>query len=197
MEDKIQYFTIKELFSDFDKHCTRVEYMDMLRVTADAHIKKMFMVGCEVINPDSECLLSITDNNYIAPTKQQVQCVVNYLVETLGVSKTEISIQLGVTAKGNRTLNSWLGSSRDQQIPYTAWRKLLSLAGLSIDLMVLSERTQLILAKEAKELTVAENNGSELALLQEAYNVLDHGTADERLYFLNKLKQHFNELRAI
>lgn len=65
------------------------------------------------------------------------------------VSKTDISTHLGVTAKGNRTLNNWLGNS-EQKIPYTAWRKLLSLAGLSIDLMVLSERAEGLLARKAK-----------------------------------------------
>ena len=39
------------------------------------------------------------------------QYVVTYLIETIGVSKTDISTHLGVTAKGNRTLNNWLGNS--------------------------------------------------------------------------------------
>ncbi|OBU31264.1 hypothetical protein CTM76_19260 [Photobacterium phosphoreum] len=39
------------------------------------------------------------------------QYVVIYLIETIGVSKTDISTHLGVTAKGNRTLNNWLGNS--------------------------------------------------------------------------------------
>ena len=106
------------------------------------------------------------------------------------VSKTDISTHLGVTAKGNRTLNNWLGNS-EQQIPYTAWRKLLSLAGLSIDLMVLSERAEGLLARKAKQLAITEDNASASTLLREAYNVLDHGTSAERLILLDKLKLHF------
>lgn len=87
------------------------------------------------------------------------QYVVIYLIETIGVSKTDISTHLGVTAKGNRTLNNWLGNS-EQQIPYTAWRKLLSLAGLSIDLMVLSVRAEGLLARKAKQLAITEDNAS-------------------------------------
>ncbi|MCD9475234.1 hypothetical protein [Photobacterium phosphoreum] len=106
------------------------------------------------------------------------------------VSKTDISTHLGVTAKGNRTLNNWLGNS-EQQIPYTAWRKLLSLAGLSIDLMVLSEREEGLLVRKAKQLAITEDNASASTLLREAYNVLDHGTSAERLMLLDKLKLHF------
>lgn len=106
------------------------------------------------------------------------------------VSKTDISTHLGVTAKGNRTLNNWLGNS-EQKIPYTAWRKLLSLAGLSIDLMVLSERAEGLLARKAKQLAITEDNASASTLLREAYNVLDHGTSAERLILLDKLKLHF------
>lgn len=118
------------------------------------------------------------------------QYVVIYLIETIGVSKTDISTHLGVTAKGNRTLNNWLGNS-EQQIPYTAWRKLLSLAGLSIDLMVLSERAEGLLARKAKQLAITEDNASASTLLREAYNVLDHGTSAEQLMLLDKLKLHF------
>ena len=106
------------------------------------------------------------------------------------VSKTDISTHLGVTAKGNRTLNNWLGNS-EQKIPYTAWCKLLSLAGLSIDLMVLSERAEGLLARKAKQLAITEDNASASTLLREAYNVLDHGTSAERLMLLDKLKLHF------
>lgn len=106
------------------------------------------------------------------------------------VSKTDISTHLGVTAKGNRTLNNWLGNS-EQKIPYTAWRKLLSLAGLSIDLMVLSERAEGLLARKAKQLAITEDNALASTLLREAYNVLDHGTSAERLMLLDKLKLHF------
>ena len=118
------------------------------------------------------------------------QYVVIYLIETIGVSKTDISTHLGVTAKGNRTLNNWLGNS-EQQIPYTAWRKLLSLAGLSIDLMVLSVRAEGLLARKAKQLAITEDNASASTLLREVYNVLDHGTSAERLILLDKLKLHF------
>ena len=106
------------------------------------------------------------------------------------VSKTDISTHLGVTAKGNRTLNNWLGNS-EQQIPYTAWRKLLSLAGLSIDLMVLSEREEGLLVRKAKQLAITEDNASASTLLREAYNVLADGTSAERLILLDKLKLHF------
>ena len=118
------------------------------------------------------------------------QYVVIYLIETIGVSKTDISTHLGVTAKGNRTLNNWLGNS-EQQIPYTAWRKLLSLAGLSIDLMVLSVRAEGLLARKAKQLAITEDNASVSTLLREVCNVLDHGTSAERLILLDKLKLHF------
>ena len=95
-----------------------------------------------------------------------------------------------MTAKGNRTLNNWLGNS-EQKIPYTAWCKLLSLAGLSIDLMVLSERAEGLLARKAKQLAITEDNASASTLLREVYNVLDHGTSAERLILLDKLKLHF------
>lgn len=117
----------------------------------------MILPGLIIVIPYSEFLeggRKFTHRALIFQSKDMAvlclsQYVVIYLIETIGVSKTDISTHLGVTAKGNRTLNNWLGNS-EQQIPYTAWRKLLSLAGLSIDLMVLSERAEGLLARKAK-----------------------------------------------
>ena len=158
----------------------------------------MILPGLIIVIPYSEFLeggRKFTHRALIFQSKDMAvlclsQYVVIYLIETIGVSKTDISTHLGVTAKGNRTLNNWLGNS-EQQIPYTAWRKLLSLAGLSIDLMVLSVRAEGLLARKAKQLAITEDNASASTLLREAYNVLDHGTSAERLILLDKLKLHF------
>ena len=158
----------------------------------------MILPGLIIVIPYSEFLeggRKFTHRALIFQSKDMAvlclsQYVVIYLIETIGVSKTDISTHLGVTAKGNRTLNNWLGNS-EQKIPYTAWRKLLSLAGLSIDLMVLSERAEGLLARKAKQLAITEDNASASTLLREAYNVLDHGTSAERLILLDKLKLHF------
>ncbi|KJF84525.1 hypothetical protein UB41_19830 [Photobacterium phosphoreum] len=158
----------------------------------------MILPGLIIVIPYSEFLeggRKFTHRALIFQSKDMAvlclsQYVVIYLIETIGVSKTDISTHLGVTAKGNRTLNNWLGNS-EQQIPYTAWRKLLSLAGLSIDLMVLSVRAEGLLARKAKQLAITEDNASASTLLREVYNVLDHGTSAERLILLDKLKLHF------
>ena len=158
----------------------------------------MILPGLIIVIPYSEFLeggRKFTHRALIFQSKDMAvlclsQYVVTYLIETIGVSKTDISTHLGVTAKGNRTLNNWLGNS-EQKIPYTAWRKLLSLAGLSIDLMVLSVRAEGLLARKAKQLAITEDNASASTLLREAYNVLDHGTSAERLMLLDKLKLHF------
>lgn len=156
MTNKLQFIQLDQHFDDLDKQRKTLDRIALLRVHADAQIKQMFLIGCDLLNADSECLLPIIDPNYISPTKKQLECVVHYLANQ-GIQKTEISSHLGITTNGNRTLNYWLAEGRDQHIPYTAWRLLLSLAGLSIDLMILSERTQKIIDAKAKALSEAED----------------------------------------
>lgn len=80
----------------------------------------------------------------------------------MGLTKNDISNRLGLSSNGNRTLNYWLAESRDQRIPYTASRLLLSLAGLSIDLIVLSEKAEKIVEMKAKQLPEAEEESFDL-----------------------------------
>lgn len=155
MTNEIKFISLEQHFADLDKQRETLDKIDYLNVYADAHIKQMFLVGCDVLNADSECLLPITDPNYIHPTKAQLQCVVRYMIGK-GVDKSEISKNLGLSTNGNRTLNYWLADSRDQTIPYTAWRLLLSLAGLSIDLMLLSERAEKIITEKAEAISKRE-----------------------------------------
>ena len=148
MTNEIKFIPLEQHFDNLDKQRHTLDKIELLSAHANAQIKQMFLIGSDIINADSGCLLQITDEGYIPPTKVQLQCVIHYMISK-GIDKSEISKSLGLSTNGNRTLNYWLAESRDQNIPYTAWRLLLSLAGLSIDLMILSERTKKIIIERA------------------------------------------------
>ncbi|MGF1689993.1 hypothetical protein [Photobacterium kagoshimensis] len=74
---------------------------------------------------------SILDPERESPTGSDVKKV----VDSLSMSKAEIARVLGVSPKGNTTLNRWINSGSEKStIPYAAWRLLCAYAGFSIDL---------------------------------------------------------------
>ncbi len=160
MKKEIDYLSLSD-FDDFEIIRKNLAKTDKLCAHAYSHVKNMHLVGCSILNPESPCLLNIIDDGYVPPTKLQLQRVIFYL-NKMGLTKNDISNRLGLSSNGNRTLNYWLAESRDQRIPYTAWRLLLSLAGLSIDLIVLSEKAEKIVEMKAKQLSEAEEESFDL-----------------------------------
>ncbi len=80
---------------------------------------------------------SIYDQDRVLPTGNDVK----KLVDGLHMSKAEIARALGVSPKGNTTLNRWINSGSEKSaIPYAAWRLLCAYAGYSIDLRLVHNK---------------------------------------------------------
>lgn len=77
--------------------------------------------------------LPIGDERRVFPSGDDVERVVELLMVNNKLSKGAIAKILGISPKGNVTLNRWLKGDKSP-IPYTAWRLLCSYAGCSIDL---------------------------------------------------------------
>ncbi|MET2951744.1 hypothetical protein ABXV18_27060 [Vibrio owensii] len=92
--------------------------------------------GIDILSPP---FLPITDPNYQPPSKELLQKVVD-LLEGEGVTKTDISRNLGVTTDKNRTLLYWLAENKTTVIPYSAWRQLTNLAGLTLTTALVNDR---------------------------------------------------------
>lgn len=132
--DKLKEISISTHIDDQERQRNVIDSIDNLTKLAKAHISNMYMIESDIINYKSKCLLSISNADYESPTKAQVQQVVDYLTQDMGIDKAQIARELGVSPIKNRRLNYWLSDSSDSTIPYAAWRLLLSMAGLSIDL---------------------------------------------------------------
>ncbi|WP_318491874.1 hypothetical protein [Photobacterium leiognathi] len=139
MTEEISAISLNSVLGDIDRHEVILEIMEELTKLAAAHIKHMYIFGCDELNADSPCLLLADDPDYIPPTKHQVQLVVDFLMNEKKLTKADIALKLNVSPKNNRTINYWLAENRKENIPYGAWRLLLSMAGLSIDLMHFSD----------------------------------------------------------
>ena len=139
MTDKIAMITLDSMLNDCEKYERIHAKLDELTKLAKAHIKHLMLFSCDELNIDSPCLLLADDPNYVPPTKHQVQLVVDFLMQEKGLTKTDIALKLNISPKYNRTINYWLAESRKECIPFGAWRLMLTMAGLSIDLMYFSE----------------------------------------------------------
>ena len=106
-----------------------------------AHASHMHLNKHGGIDIYSAPFLPVTDERYEIPSKDLVSSVVG-LLESRGYTKTDISLNLGITTNKNRTLLYWITESRATEIPYCAWRMLCVLAGLSSQTMLVDDESK-------------------------------------------------------
>ncbi|PSU16338.1 hypothetical protein [Photobacterium kishitanii] len=118
----IAFLTLDEYEADPQRYNQALDRNDELKKLADAHVGGM-VFKCSGI--DSECLLLATDSRYKAPTAAHIAEVYDYLVKELGADIADIEALTGYKA--------------GEPVTYPTWRLMLSMAGLSIDLMHISK----------------------------------------------------------
>lgn len=128
MASNIRFLTLDEYEADPQRYNQALDRNDELKKLAAAHVGGIPFMRGDLIQYDSECLLLATDPHYKAPTAAQVVEVYDYLVEERRVVTSDIEALTGYKA--------------GEPVTYPTWRIMLSLAGLSIDLMHISEETR-------------------------------------------------------
>ncbi|UKA12962.1 hypothetical protein [Photobacterium damselae] len=108
-----------------------------LTLKANEHIALMSFVKDSNKEPR---FMSIFEEGRTLPTGNDVEFIITQLNSEYGLNKADIARSIGVSPKGNTTLNRWLTGGEKSPIPYAAWRLLCAYAGYSIDLALTKKK---------------------------------------------------------
>jgi len=97
------------------------------------HCIQMNMVEYKEFDKRDHSFLDITHPLYERPSIKLISAVIR-LMESRGTSPARLAFLLGIPNRKTETFADWMNGSRE--IPYSSWRRITDLAGITLTTMI-------------------------------------------------------------